>query len=77
MLNGKQVSHLCHNPTCINPDHLIVETQSENEARKECANKINVVTDIGGKRYYLPAKACPHTPNCILREEYRYVSFSS
>jgi len=33
-------SHLCHNPKCANPDHLIVETRKANHSRKNCLFKI-------------------------------------
>lgn len=29
-LEGKVVKHLCHNPPCVNPDHLVISTQSSN-----------------------------------------------
>ncbi len=28
-------SHLCHNKLCVNPDHIIYETQSENLRRRD------------------------------------------
>ncbi|KAI9775019.1 MAG: hypothetical protein M1835_005968 [Candelina submexicana] len=31
-----QVSHLCHNGACFNPDHLIVELGAENKGRNSC-----------------------------------------
>lgn len=43
LLQGeKQASHLCHFPTCINPNHLTVETKEQNEARKSCAGKVSL-----------------------------------
>jgi len=32
-----EVSHLCHNKLCMEPNHLIVETKGENTARKSCS----------------------------------------
>lgn len=29
-------SHLCHNPRCVNPAHLVVESRRDNHARKNC-----------------------------------------
>ena len=36
--SGQQlgVSHLCGNKICVNPDHLILETQSINKERQHC-----------------------------------------
>jgi hypothetical protein len=31
-----EVSHLCHNPACFNPDHVVVEESGENKARSTC-----------------------------------------
>jgi hypothetical protein len=30
-----QVSHLCHNPLCFNPEHLVVESEGQNQVRRE------------------------------------------
>lgn len=58
MLDGDHASHQCHNPRCLNPDHLIVETKAMNEARKDCAMRVLVYTVIGGVKYELQPKAC-------------------
>ena len=31
-----EVSHLCHNQQCFNPEHVIVESQELNKARRSC-----------------------------------------
>lgn len=36
---GLIVSHTCHNPACVRPDHLILETQSENILRMYAAGR--------------------------------------
>jgi hypothetical protein len=36
LLAGEQASHLCHQPTCINPEHIVVEPKAANEGRKAC-----------------------------------------
>lgn len=46
------VSHLCSNPLCCNPSHLYQESQTHNEARKNC---------ISNGCY----TSCPHIPKCI------------
>ncbi|KAF7535444.1 hypothetical protein G7054_g5378 [Neopestalotiopsis clavispora] len=49
LLGGDNASHLCHQPTCINPDHLVVETKEAKEARKACKNAGNIIRcSLGG-----------------------------
>jgi len=33
---GEQISHLCHNPDCVNPEHLVIEPQWKNLRRNYC-----------------------------------------
>lgn len=35
-----EVSHRCHQPTCITPEHLVVEPHDNNEERKSCKGKV-------------------------------------
>ena len=49
-----QASHLCHEKTCINPEHLNLESAAINNRRKICANE-NRCTGH------------PGYPDCILR----------
>lgn len=44
-IKNKSVSHLCGNSRCVNADHLHLEPQSVNNARKLCKN--NHKTCIG------------------------------
>jgi len=37
-LNDKDVSHLCHNPACIEPSHLSLEDRETNNQRKCCVH---------------------------------------
>jgi len=48
-----QASHLCHpkHSNCVNPWHLVPETDKDNKSRQTCEN---------GCAHY-----CPHTPTCI------------
>lgn len=58
---GWDASHLCHQPTCFNPDHIVVEPKWLNELRKKCAGYGGVITlvNILGQAYkILPAKKC-------------------
>lgn len=33
------ISHLCHNTKCVNPQHLVIEPSAINSQRKECKNQ--------------------------------------
>ena len=35
---GKHISHLCHQRTCINPNHLVMESNTLNSSRNRCQN---------------------------------------
>ncbi|KAK9372400.1 zinc-binding loop region of homing endonuclease-domain-containing protein [Lipomyces chichibuensis] len=37
------VSNLCHDSACFNPEHLIVESKSDNRKRKSCKGKTIIV----------------------------------
>lgn len=39
---NKQVSHLCHIPGCVNPDHLTIETERINKTRWCCMDYLGV-----------------------------------
>jgi hypothetical protein len=42
-----QVSHLCHNPRCFRPSHVVVETRAENLARNSCQGHVVVTAPDG------------------------------
>ena len=46
-IEGKDVSHLCHNTLCTNSDHLSLETHHINRTREICMNR-NLCTGHGG-----------------------------
>ena len=46
------VSHLCHEKLCINPDHLVFERHSENMSCDAC--------------FRLGSCTTKHSPSCIL-----------
>lgn len=66
-----QISHLCHNSSCFNPDHLVVETAKLNMARKTCQghkitrfyhldDKVQVRMDGAGNELYVQYHPCVH-----------------
>jgi hypothetical protein len=52
-----QVSHLCHNPGCFNPAHLLVEEQWLNKARNTCQGREIIRYSGDGPLRYNP---CNH-----------------
>ncbi|KAK9357090.1 zinc-binding loop region of homing endonuclease-domain-containing protein [Lipomyces starkeyi] len=71
LYKGYHASHLCHQPICINPDHLVIESKEANESRKICSAKVHVQASINGIGYLLAAEECRHSPPCIIRLESR------
>lgn len=57
---GMQASHLCDEPNCFYPEHIIAEDGNQNASRKNCVqircphHNFNLVLDL-----------CSHTPKCI------------
>lgn len=56
-----QASHLCDNSTCMDPEHIIVETAIQNNSRKNCGFVQRCGHDGCGKLVY----CCRHEPRCI------------
>jgi len=56
-----QISHLCHNKACFNPDHLVNEGGDANNDRNMCKKLKIIICECG--RHHNP---CPHEPPCIL-----------
>ncbi|KAJ8100660.1 hypothetical protein POJ06DRAFT_253352, partial [Lipomyces tetrasporus] len=71
LCRGYEASHLCHQPACINPDHLAVETMAANKSRKICSGKVNVKMSVNGRDYLLKTEEYPHSPPCVIRLESR------
>ncbi|KAL7010295.1 hypothetical protein EMMF5_000316 [Cystobasidiomycetes sp. EMM_F5] len=60
-------SHLCHQPTCLNPQHIIAESHEDNLSRRECAGKTVYVGESRGQVWEIQPEACKHTPACIYK----------
>lgn len=60
-----QVSHLCHNPNCFNPNHLVIEPSRLNKSRNDCKN-----SKIVKFSFFFSYDPCPHgqiaRKRCIL-----------
>ena len=52
--DGWEVSHLCHQPACFNPDHLAVESHAANMTRKQCSSGTGC------------ARVCKCSPSCLV-----------
>lgn len=52
-----EISHLCNNKSCANPDHLFAETSARNKERNTC----EVVVKLNEKLYDI----CRHEPKCV------------
>lgn len=55
---SRNISHLCMNSSCCNPDHIVVESAEENHARKNCSVK-KIVTCPCGCAHSFEADLCP------------------
>ncbi|KAK9372074.1 zinc-binding loop region of homing endonuclease-domain-containing protein, partial [Lipomyces chichibuensis] len=59
------ISHLCHNPKCFNPEHLIVESSSNNQRRKIC-NGQKILVHSGFSYHPCPHGRVEKLRKCIL-----------
>lgn len=60
LAEGDQVSHLCCQPSCSVPSHVILENAKANNARKGCA--VWSLCKCGCGVYSM---ICEHEPHCI------------
>jgi len=51
------VSHLCHRKSCMNVEHLTLETRGDNSSRNTCVHAIRFNEVI--------IRVCPHNPPCL------------
>jgi hypothetical protein len=59
-----EVSHLCHQKRCINPDHIIQETGKANRAR-QCCKMLKPFSFICSCGEITNIWSCPHQPQCL------------
>jgi len=59
------VSHLCHQRTCFNAAHLVVESSEKNRDRNKCIGWTYITCPCPCNHKF---NACKHTPQCILPE---------
>lgn len=69
-LKGEDVSHLCHNERCANPDHLCIEPHVANMSRHGCQATVTVTIacphpEVCGELHRVSVDMCAHTPKCI------------
>jgi len=57
-----EVSHLCHNPVCVNLEHLCWEFHPDNHARERCRWTRGLKCPCGCNHSFT---LCPHTPQCV------------
>jgi len=57
---GEDISHLCHNSKCLNPNHMTIESKKANNLRKGCQVKFKCPCCEH------EAVVCRHNPKCIL-----------
>jgi len=77
LLAGQHASHLCHQPTCINRAHIVVEPKERNEARKACRALGPIIkTMVDGREVVLPPNgSCGCLgEKCIFMIEWRQVA---
>jgi hypothetical protein len=60
-----QVSHLCHNPACCNPEHVVLEAAATNLSRRNCPILLEDVECPCGCKHRFALNYCSHKPRCI------------
>lgn len=60
---NEDVSHLCHDRRCANPNHLVVESNVDNNRRKGCLSS-RVKLKCCHCNSDLVVNLCKHTPPC-------------
>jgi len=55
---GMHISHLCHERSCFNPEHLVAEHLDVNNDRRYCAN-------LSFRPFGSAVYPCTHQPKCI------------
>lgn len=63
----QDVSHLCHNRKCFNPDHLVIEEHSENMSEQHCPGTLKgpLLCKCCGNTHDHEIVVCQHVPKCL------------
>lgn len=66
--NGLEVSHLCANTRCFNPNHLVEESHLQNMDRQRCAGvcRIRYQCESCGINQVFDRIVCQHNPQCLI-----------
>lgn len=76
----QEVSHLCHIKSCVNPKHLVIETQFRNKLRGNCWPFHHCIFDHGGRLCILhneiSQETCQLLCNPMLDHENKNTGFS-
>lgn len=59
-----EISHICGNPKCINPEHLLLEPEALNKHR-DCCHAFTFLTRC--PNCLATIDSCPHIPPCVKR----------
>lgn len=60
-------SHLCHQPICINHEHIVVEKKADNEARKSCKGKVSKRLTLRFRTYSKKLPLLKEIPQVVVK----------
>ena len=65
---GQDVSHLCSNPACFNPAHLVIEDHCTNMSRQRCLGTVKGLLPCPccNVEHAFTKVVCTHEPKCMI-----------